>query len=148
MRWALGIRPGGKWLEYKLEHSQPNGFRLQAWNRLPRAEPTIKLAARDVGLPSDADVLQVQLNEPAFRQAAEFDVTWKANKISLQVSKAAKIRLFYRKLQRDWPGQDKSVLERRRPQGGTEAVPDVIWENDSVEWQALPGQYELRPILK
>src|SRR5262249_10206305 len=81
LRWALGIRPGGKWLESRVLRLPPlpalpplvgegevGGFRLQAWNRLPQAKPTVKVAAQDVGLPAKAEVLQVQLTGPAFRQ--------------------------------------------------------------------------------
>ena len=31
LRWALAIRPGGKWLESKVQRLPQSGFRLQAW---------------------------------------------------------------------------------------------------------------------
>jgi hypothetical protein len=144
LRWALGIRPGSKSLESKVQRLTSNGFRLQAWNRLPQAKPTIKLAAKDVGLKTDAEVLQVQLTEPAFRQPAEVSVTWKTDQVSVKVTRPAKIRLAYGVLRPEWPTQDKPVLQRQRP-GGAEAVPsDVVWEKQGVEWQATPGEYDLR----
>src|SRR5262249_31063950 len=54
LRWALDIRPGSKWLESKTERLGDRGFRLQIWNRLPQAKPTVKLTAKEVGLKSDA----------------------------------------------------------------------------------------------
>jgi hypothetical protein len=149
LRWALGIRPGGKWLESRVQRLGKTGFRLQAWNRLPRAKPAIKLAAQDVGLPSKAEVLQVQLSGPAFRQPAEFEVTWAADRVSLKVSKPAKVRLYYRVLRPEWPGADRPVLQRRRPGGPADVVGrDVVWENNFVEWQATPGEYDLRAVRR
>jgi hypothetical protein len=158
LRWALGIRPGGKWLESKVERvlsplspqeKGVKGFRLQAWNRRPHAKPEIKLAAKDVDLQSEAEVLRVQLGGPAFRQPAEFEVTWTVNCVSLKVSKPAKIRLSYRVLHPDWPAQGNPSLERRHPGGLPEVVrSDVTWEKNFVEWQATPGEYDLRKVQK
>jgi hypothetical protein len=149
LRWALGIRPGGKWLESKVERLGPKGFRLQAWNRLPQARPTIELAAQDVGLEAKAEVLQIQLGGPAYRQPAEFEVTWTADKVSVKVTKPAKIRLSYRVLRPDWPAADKPVLQRRRPDGRAEVVrSEVVWANHAVAWQATPGEYDLLRISK
>ena len=151
LRWALDIRPGSKWLESKVQRAQKNGFRLQAWNRVPEATPTIKLAAQDVGLSKgrSTEVLQVELSGPAFRQPAEFEVTWTANTVSLKVSKPAKIRLSYRVLRPEWPAEGKLALEQRSPGGLAKAVrSDIVWENNRVEWQALPGEYDLRPAPK
>jgi hypothetical protein len=173
LRWALGIRPGSKWLESKVQRlpspqplspegrgargsPQPpspeergvgaRGFRLQTWNRLPQAKPTIKVAAREIGLPAQEEVLQVQLSGPAFRQPAEFEVTWTRTGVSLKVSKPAKVRLAYRVLCPDWPGKDTPVL-RRRPGDLPEVVRnEVTWENNIVEWQAMPGEYDLRTV--
>jgi hypothetical protein len=144
LRWALGIRPGSKWLESKVQRLEPKGFRLQAWNRLPQAKPLIKIVGKDAGLPSDAEVLQVQLNGPAFRQPAEFELTWNADKVSLKVSKPAKVRLAYGLLRPDWPAEHKPVLQRREHGD----VADFVWEKDCVEWQAVPGDYDLRPNRK
>jgi hypothetical protein len=146
LRWALGIRPGSKWQEAKLQKLPKDGFKLQAWNRKPLAKPVFKVAAKDAGLKSDADVLHVQLNASAFRQPAEFEVTGTNKMLSLKVSKPAKIRLAYRVLRPDWPADDKPVLQRRRPGEPAEVVKtDVVWEKDYVEWQATPGDYDLQP---
>jgi hypothetical protein len=41
------------------------------------------------------------------------------------------------------------VLEQRRPGGLAEPVrSDIVWENNRVEWQAQPGEYELRVAPK
>jgi hypothetical protein len=141
LRWALGIRPGSKWLESRVHRSR-GGFRLQAWNRRPRAKPAIKLTGQDVGLKSKAEVLQVQLRGPAFRQPAEFEVAWTAKKVSLKVSKPAKVRLSYRVLRPEWPAKDRPALRRRLGERA-EAVRGASWEKDFVEWEATPGEYEL-----
>jgi hypothetical protein len=145
LRWALDIRPGSKWPESKVERLEKTGFRLRAWNRLPQAKPAVKVAAKEVGLKAEGEALQVQLNGPAFRQPAEFEVTWTEDRVLLKASKPAKIRLAYRVLRPGWPGMDKPVLQRRLPGDRTEVVDrDVVWEDNSVEWQAVPGEYELR----
>jgi hypothetical protein len=144
LRWGLAIRPQSKWLESKVQRLEQKGFRLQAWNRLPQARPTIKLAAVDIGLKGEAEPFQVQLSGPAFRQPAEFEVTWTDSKVSLKVSKAAKIRLSYRLLRPDWPADDKPVLQRRRPGEASAVVRnEVVLENGWIEWPATPGEYEL-----
>jgi hypothetical protein len=147
LRWALAIRPGTKWLESKVQRL-PSGFRLLAWNRKPQVKPTIKLTARDIGLSKGAvkaEVLQIQLQRPAFRQPAEFEVSWTADKVSVKVSQPARVRLSYRVLRPEWPGKDKPVLQRRRPGGRADVLrKDVIWEKDYVEWQATPGEYDLQ----
>jgi hypothetical protein len=145
LRWALDIRPGSKWLESKVERPGKNGFRLQTWNRLPHARPTVKVAAKQVGLKGDADVLRVQLNTAAFRLPAEFEVSWPADKIALRVSKPAKVRLDYGVIRPEWAGQGRPVLQRRGPGGATDvARKDVVWSGNVAEWQATPGEYELR----
>jgi hypothetical protein len=145
LRWALGIRPSGKCLESRVERLKEDGFRLQAWNRLPKARPTITLEAQDVGLPSKAEVLRVQLSGPAFRQPAEFELTGTASTLSLKASKPARVRLSYRVLRPAWPADDRPVLYRRHPDGRAEVVRgDVAWEDNWVEWQATPGEYDLR----
>jgi glyoxylase-like metal-dependent hydrolase (beta-lactamase superfamily II) len=145
LRWALGIRPGGKWLESRIERLPQNGFRLLAWNRRPRAEPTFKVAGPDVGLSSNAEVLQVRLNGPAFRQPAEFAVTGTAERLVLNVSKPAKIGLAYRVLRPGWPAERHPLLQRQLPGGRTEPVEgNLVGEQDRVEWQAAPGEYVLQ----
>jgi hypothetical protein len=144
LRWALDIRPGSKWLESKVEWLPNQGFRLQAWNRLPQARPTVKLTAKEVGLKSDADVLRVQLNGPAFRLPAEFEVSGTADKISLIVSKPARVRLVYGVLRPGWAGNERPVLQRRGSGGAADIVRnDVVWSGGTVEWQATPGEYQL-----
>jgi hypothetical protein len=89
--------------------------------------------------------MQVRLNGPAYRQPAEFEVTWTDKTMLLKVSKPAKIRLSYRVLRPEWPAGDKPVLQRRLPGQPAEVVKtDVVWEKDYVEWQATPGEYDLR----
>src|SRR5262249_35085188 len=145
----LGIRPGSKWLESKVERLPKGGFRLQTWNRLPQAKPTVKLTAKEVGLKSDAEVLQVQLNGPAFRLPAEFEVFWTADAVSLKVSKPAKIRLDYGVLCPEWAGKDRPVLQRRSSGGTADVVRnDVVWDGNAVEWQATPGEYQLLMVGK
>jgi hypothetical protein len=147
LRWALGIRPGSKWLESRTERLKETGFRLRAWNRLPLAKPTIPVAAKDIGLKGEAEVLQVQWSGPAFRQPAELEVIWSATGISLKVSKPGRIRLSYRVLRPDWPAGDQPVLQRRQPGDRAEVVrKEVTWEKDFVEWQATPGEYEVRTV--
>jgi hypothetical protein len=91
----------------------------------------------------------VQLSGPAFRQPAEFEVTWTADTVSVKVSKPAMIRLSYRVLRPEWPKEGKPVLQRQRPGGRAEVVhKDVVWENHTVEWQATPGEYHLRAVRK
>jgi hypothetical protein len=145
LRWALAIRPDSRWQESKLEKLAKNGFKLQAWSRKPQAQPTFKLAAKDVGLKAEAEVLRVQLSGPAYRQPAEVEVSWTANDFSVKVSKPATVRLCYSVLHPEW-SKDKLMLQRRRPGDSAEAVrDDVVWENDYVEWLAKPGEYALLP---
>jgi hypothetical protein len=147
LRWALGIRPGSKWVESKVERLPKNGFRLQTWNRLPQAKPTVKLTAKEAGLKSDAEVLHVQLNGPAFRLPAEFEVSWTLDTIALRVSRPAKIRLDYGVLRPEWIAQGNPVLQRRRPGAAAEVVRnDVVRSGNVVEWEATPGEYELRIV--
>jgi hypothetical protein len=143
LRWALGMRPGSKWLESRVQRLEKDGFRLQAWNRLPQAKPTIKLTAKEVGLKAEAEVLQVQLNGPAYRQPAEVEVAWTADKVTLKVSKPARIRVFSHVLRPEWPATDRPVLQRRRPGEAPEVVRSDWADKDVVEWQATPGEYEL-----
>jgi len=147
LRWALGIRPGSKWLESKVQRLPQNGFRLQAWNRLPEAKPTVRVAAQDAGLKSKEELLQIQLDGPAFRQPADFEVTWTADKISVKVTKPAKIRLSYGVLHPEWPRQNKPMLQWRGPGGHTELVQSNVNEESKwVEWQAVRGAYDLRTV--
>jgi hypothetical protein len=146
LRWALDVRPGARWLETKVERLPEKGFKLQAWNRRPEAKPTVKVAAQDAGLKGDDDVLQVRLDGPVYRQPAEFEVGGAADKVSVRVSKPARIRLYYRVLRPEWSATERPALQRRGAGDSAEAVKgDVAWEKDYVEWQAAPGVYELSP---
>jgi hypothetical protein len=140
LRWALGIRPGSRWLETKIQRLPKDGFRLEVWNRLPHEKPTTKVTARDAGLKAEGEVVQVQLQGPAFRQPAEFDVAWTGRKVSVKVSKPAKVRVYYRILRPEWPAGETPVLQRR----DAEVVrSEVVQEKDYVEWRATPGEYEM-----
>jgi hypothetical protein len=143
LRWALAIRPGSRWQEAKVRRGK-DGFRLQAWNRKPSARPTFKVTAADAGLKGDGDALQVRLDGPAFRLPAEFAVSWAAGKVSLTVSRPAQVRLDYGVLRPEWVGRGRPVL-RRRTAGGADTVGEgVVWTGNAAEWQATPGEYELR----
>jgi hypothetical protein len=146
LRWALDIRPDSKWLEAKTERLGDKGFRLRTWNRLPQAKPTVKLTAQEVGLKGDANVLQVELNGAALRLPAEYEVSWTAETITIKVSKPAGIRLDYGTVRPDWAGKGKPVL-RRLFRGGAAEV-EVVRNGSTVEWQATPGEYELRMVGK
>jgi hypothetical protein len=144
LRWALDIRPNSKWLESKVEKLPKQGFRLQAWNRLPKAKPTVKLTAKEVSLKSDAEVLRVQLDGPAFRLPAEFAVSWTDDAVSIKVSQPGKVRLDYGVLRPAWAGKEKLVLQRRSGDAVEDVRKDVVWDGSTVEWQAVPGEYQLR----
>jgi hypothetical protein len=144
IRWALDIRPGNKWLQSEVQRlEKQESFRLRAWNRLPLARPSIRVAAKDLGLPSEADVLEVQLSGPAFRQPAEFEVSWSDDKVTLKVAEPATLRLFCRTLRPDWPPETRPVLQRRNAGGETTTLRDAEWDTSSVEWRADRGVYEL-----
>jgi hypothetical protein len=145
LRWALAIRPGSSWQEAKVQRRK-DGFTLLAWNRKLRGKPAARVTAKDAGLKAEADALQVRLSEPAFRLPAEFDVSWSGDKVALKVSRPARVRIDYGVLRPDWADRAKPVLQRRRSDGGAEAVRDeVVWKGTVAEWQAAPGEYELRP---
>jgi hypothetical protein len=156
LRWALAIRPGSKWLESRVERlaipkgakGPAEGFRLRAWIRLPLARPTIKVAAKDLGLKGDGDVLQVRLDGPAFRQPAEYTVAWTNDVVSLHVTRPGTIRLSYRALGPAWPPKARLALSRERPGELGEGVRGVTWESDVIEWQATPGDYYLWTVAK
>jgi hypothetical protein len=149
IRWALAIRPGSSWQEAKVQRRPQDGFTLQAWNRKPLAKPTMKVTAQEAGLKSNGDVLQVHLNGPAFRLPAEVGVSWTANKVALLVSKPVKLRLDYGVLRPEWAGKERPVLQRRRFGDTADIVRnDVVWNGNTVEWQATPGEYQLLMVGK
>jgi hypothetical protein len=138
LRWALDIRPGSSWQERKVEPHK-DGFTLLAWNRKVRAKPSFKISAKDAGQKGDADVLQVDFGEPAFRLPAEFDIALAASKIVVKANKPAKITLDFGALRPEWPAGTKPALMR-----GADTIRDAIWSEKTIEWQAAPGEYELR----
>ena len=143
LRWALGIRPGSTWHESKVERLPKGGFRVQAWNRLPKEKPITKVNAADAGLKADGEVMSVQLSGPAYREPGEVEVTSSADKVSIKVSRAAKLRLNYTALRPDWTPNTKLALTRNAA-----ALPNVTWDAGRVEWQATPGEYELRVAVR
>jgi hypothetical protein len=144
LRWALDIRPGSKWLESRVEKMSDQGFRLHVWNRLPHSNPVVKLAARKIGLKSDSDVLHVRMNGPAYRVPAVFDVSRRDDKIALKMSHPSKVRLDCAALRPDWGEGVKVMLRLRRPEKDVEVVREgVVMDGTVVEWQAVPGDYEL-----
>jgi hypothetical protein len=140
LRWALDIRPGSKWLESKAERLPDAGLRLRVWNRLPKAKPVVKVAAKEVGLAGDADVLRVELHGPAYRQPAEVEVKSAADAITVVVGKPGKVRVDYGVLRPEWAGRGKPTLRRVGPGG---AADDATWDGTAVEWTAAPGEYRL-----
>jgi hypothetical protein len=89
------------------------------------------------------------LHGPAFRLPTEVQVSWTADKVSLQVSKPTRIRLNYGLLRPEWTAQDRLVLQRRRSENAADIVrDDIVWKGNSVEWQAIPGAYELLRLAK
>jgi hypothetical protein len=144
IRWALAIRPGSYWHETKVERRPKDGFTLQAWNRKPLAKPTVKVSARDAGLKPEGDVLVVQMNGPAYRLRAEFQVSWTGNKVSILVNRPAKVRLDYGMVRPEWVGKVRPVLQRRGSGDAADIVRDgVVWNGTTVEWDAMPGEYQL-----
>jgi hypothetical protein len=143
IRWALGIRPGSLWRESKVQIAPKDGFTLRAWNRKPQAKPVFKVTAKDAGLKAEGDVLVVQLGSAAFRVPSEVGVTLAADRVSLVVSGPAKIRVDYGTLRPAWVGKEKPVLRRRGPDGAGVVKNDVVWDGNTVEWPATPGEYEL-----
>jgi hypothetical protein len=149
LRWALAIRPGSTWFETKVERRPKDGFKLQAWNRKPLAKPTAKVTAKEAGLASEQEVLAVQLNGPAYRLPSEVVVSWTATKIALSVTKSARIRVDYGVLRPEWAGKEKPVLQRLNSEGTAETVKnDIVWNGNTAEWEAAPGEYQLLVVAK
>src|SRR5258708_1955276 len=118
VRWALDIRPGNHWIESKVTpFAALKNFRVQIWNRLPLAKPTVKVTAKEIGLTGDASVLDVQMLEPAYRVPAEFEVRVASNAVTLKASHPAKIHLSRAALGNDWPKGSKPVLTLKNSTG-------------------------------
>src|SRR6185369_9724086 len=87
VRWALDIRPGSRWLESKIERLPSDGFRVKAWNRLPKARPTVTVRSDEIGRKGTGEVLRIELQGPAFREPAEVEVKSGGAVHSFQVSR-------------------------------------------------------------
>jgi hypothetical protein len=142
LRWALDIRPGSNWKESRVE-PMPKGFRVQAWNRMPREKPAFVVKGPDAGVKSAAEVMHIELHGPAYRQPAEFETTWTADRIALKVSKPARIRLAYAELQPEWPKDARPTLYRVQA-GAPAKIVEAVSDKGSLQWNAIPGEYELR----
>jgi hypothetical protein len=146
LRWALGIRPGSKWLESQVERLGGDGFRLKAWNRRPRATPSVSVGGRELGLPVDSEVLRAQLSGPSYREPTVVAVTRADDALTVSVNRPVTVRLWYRAIRPDWPADMRPVLQRRG--AAEEAVGDAVWQDGSVEWHAAPGDYRLRRVAR
>ena len=145
LRWALDIRPGGKWVEHLVQPlPAQHGFQVLAWNRLADAKPIIPISGREAGLTSTDEVLRVELAGPSYRVPAKFDFARDHDKATIKVTKPAKIHLAYRALWPDLPASAKHVLRQRKGDGAFAAVADAKFTDDgSVEWNAIEGEYEI-----
>lgn len=146
LRWALDIRPGTRVVQSKVERlAQPPDFRLQVWDRRNQPQP-IKIAAEQAGLDSGAPVLEVQLKEPVYRVPAEVKVERKMDKLFVSTSRSARLRLYPRTLSPTWPEDFTCQLRLKQRDGSWKAVGErVRLTAESVEWDAIAGDYELTP---
>ncbi len=145
VRWALDIAPGSRAFESKVERAKPDGFRLRVWNRLPKSQPTAIVRSEDIGLKAGDEVLRATALAPAYRQPIDIEVSPAADKIVLKINKPAALHLNLPALQLKRPAGAKQTLSRREPDGKKRMLEkDVIWTPTSVEWQAGPGEYEIR----
>ncbi len=145
LRWALDIRPGGKWSESKVVPlPQQHGFKVQAWNRIASAKPTISILGKDADLASGAEILRIELSGASYRVPAEFTFTQEGGKKWIKVSKDALVHLSYRALWPDIPENSKPLLKKQGPDGQTVSVSDAAATGDgAIEWRATPGVDEL-----
>jgi hypothetical protein len=107
---------------------------LKIWNRLPAAQPTVKVTAKEAGLPGDAVLLEAQLLSPAYRQPAELKLIRKDDAAVLTTDKPVKLQLHVAALPLNWPA------------GSGHFVPDVAdakWNGDVLSFQLSPGTYRL-----
>ena len=146
VRWALDIRPGNQWLESKITPlAKPKNFRVQIWNRLPLAKPTVKVTAKEIGLTGDAPVLDVQILAPAYRTPAEFELGIAGDAVTLKASHPAKIHLSRTALGDGWTKASSPILTLKKSTGGTAEKVAVAYDGLILEWQAERGEYELKP---
>src|SRR5262249_22818756 len=94
-------------------------------------------------LKDKADVVHIRLDEAVFRQPAEFVLDWTGEKISIKASKSAKLRLHYGLLRTDWGAGEKLLVQRPTAAGLSDVAP-IGRENQWIEWQAAPGEYEIQ----
>jgi hypothetical protein len=142
--WALGIHPGSRWNESKLQLKEKTNFTLQTWNRKPLAKPTTKVSAKDLGLTAKGDVVEVQLQGPAYRTPAEVRVTWGSDGIGLYVSQPVKLRLDYAAFVPKWDDKIKLTIHSPGKPPTTLSDKEVIQTGTIIEFQAETGFYELR----
>ncbi len=146
VRWALDIGPDARWLESKVQRTDhPGDFRFKAWNRMPKAQPTLKVAPSEVGLAGAEDVLQVQLLGPAFREPTEVDVRRIGGTLRLKVNRPVKLQVNLHALLSDRPQDARLSLQMKRSDGSWQPVSDgVTWESGRVAFPAVAGEFELR----
>jgi hypothetical protein len=145
VRWALDLAPGRRSFESKVERLKPNGFRLRVWNRLPKSRPTAVVLSEKIGLKAGDEVLRTTAMTPAYRQPIEIEVAPGADKIVLKTSKPTALRINLNALQPKRSANTKQTLSQRAPDGTTRPLEQgVTWTPSSIEWQADPGEYEIR----
>jgi hypothetical protein len=145
VRWALDMSPGSRWFETKVERTKPVGFRLHIWNRLPKSQPTAIVRSEQVGLKAGGEVLRATVLVPTYRQPIEIEVSPSAQEIVLKINQPATLRVDLQALQPKRPTGTKQSLARRKPNGLTQPLDQgVTWTPTTVQWQAKPGEYEIR----
>jgi len=145
IRWALDISPGSRAFATKTERLPENGFRLQIWNRLAKSQPIAVVRSEEIGLKAGNEVLRAVPSVPAYRRPITVEITPRTDVIALKIDNSAKLRVNPRALQPDLPQGMKHTLLQRQPDGKTKLIEkDVTWSEHSVEWQAVPGEYEIR----
>jgi hypothetical protein len=145
IRWALDIAPGSRWFESKVERLPPTGFRLRVWNRRPKSQPTAVVRSEEVGLKAGDEVLRATAVTPAYRQPIQIEVLPGTDKIVLKIDKQATLCIDLEALHGVRPAGKKQTLARRQPDGQMQLLENgVTWTPTSVEWQADPGEYEIR----
>lgn len=148
VRWALGIAPGSKATEFKLQPAtDKTGFHIQAWHRRPKSKGVVEVAAKEAGLAGDGELLRIELPSPAYRRPVEIDVRRDGDRAIVTVTQPAVIRLSYVSLLPNSPGDAKPVVRRiGDKQGAKLPVEGVKHADGTVEWSAAPGEYELRRL--
>lgn len=146
LRWALAVGRRTRWFEHRVERLPERGFRVRIRNTLPWAEPSLSLQGRHVGLePAYRPALWFRLKEPAFRKLAELEVVKDQDVLRVRVSHRMKLRLYYLALRSDWQDAEALVMTYRPPDGAAERLADGVgFSGDFVEWEAAPGEYELK----